>query len=74
MAWTPLTKGIVILSILAIAGGLYVLTGLFFGLTGVLPPLALGIFNHTESWGIIGTVLLFLAWFLMFLGLKLEDL
>ena len=74
MAWTPITKFIIILSILVLAGGLFVLTEIFFGLTGVLPALALGTFNSTETWGMIGMGLMFFAWWLMFLGLKLEDL
>ncbi|GAJ20918.1 unnamed protein product, partial [marine sediment metagenome] len=41
---------------------------------GLLPTLALGTLNHTETWGIIGTGLMFFAWWLMFLGLKLEGL
>jgi len=74
MAWTPLTKFIVILSCLLLAGGFYVLNVIFFVTPGLLPTLALGTLNHTETWGLIGTGLMFFAWWLMFLGLKLEDL
>jgi len=74
MAWTPPTKFTVIISFLILAGGLYVLTDLFFVTPGLLPILALGTFNHTETWGIIGMVLVFLAWFLMFLGVKMKGL
>jgi len=74
MAWTPPTKITVIFSFLLLAGGLYVLTDLFFVTPGLLPTLALGTFTHTETWVIIGMGLVFLAWFLMFLGVKLKGL
>jgi hypothetical protein len=74
MTWTPLTKFIVILSFLLLAGGVFVLADLFFVTPDLLPSLALGTLNHTETWGIIGTGLMFFAWWLMFLGLKLESL
>ena len=74
MAWTPPTKITVILSFLALAGGLYVLTDLFFVTPILRPTLALGTFSSTETWGIIGMGLVFLAWFLMFLGVKLKGL
>ena len=74
MAWTPPTKFTVILTFLLLAGGLFVLIELFFGLTGVLPALALGTFSSTEVWGMIGMGLVFLAWFLMFLGVKMKGL
>jgi len=74
MAWTPPTKFTVILTFLLLAGGLFVLIELFFGLTGVLPPLPLGTFTSTQVWGMIGMGLVFLAWFLMFLGVKMKGL
>ena len=74
MAWTPPTKFTVIFSFLLLAGGLFILIELFFSLTGILPVLALGTFSSTETWGIIGMGLVFLAWFLMFLGVRLKGL
>ena len=74
MAWTPPTKITVILSFLCLAGGLLILAELLLGLTTLLPVLALGTFSPTETWGIIGMALVFLAWFLMFLGVKLKGL
>jgi len=74
MAWTPPTKITVILSFLALAGGLFVFSEVILGYTDVLPVLALGTFNHMQTWGIIGMGLVFLAWFLMFLGVKLKGL
>jgi len=74
MAWTPPTKFTVLFSFLLLAGGLFILIELFFSLTGILPVLALGPFNSLETWGIIGMGLVFLAWFLMFLGVRLKGL
>ena len=74
MAWTPPTKFTVLFSFLLLAGGLFILIELFFSLTGILPVLALGTFSSTETWGIIGMGLVFLAWFLMFLGVRLKGL
>jgi hypothetical protein len=36
--------------------------------------LDLGTFSSSEIWGIIGMVLVFLAWFLMFLGVRVKGL
>lgn len=72
MAWTPPSKFTVILSFLCLAGGLFILVELFFALTNILPILALGTFTSEETWGIIGLALVFLAWFLMFLGVRLK--
>ena len=74
MAWTPPTKWTVTFSLLVLAGGLYVLTDLFFITPSLLPVLALGTFSSNETWGIIGMGLAFLAWFLMFLGVRLKGL
>jgi len=74
MAWTPPTKITVIISFLVLAGGLFVLSEILLGYTNVLPALALGAFNSAEVWGMIAMVLVFLAWFLMFLGVKMKGL
>ena len=74
MAWTPPTKFTVIFSFLFLAGGLTILAELLLGLTTLLPVLALGTFSSSETWGIIGMVLVFLAWFLMFLGVRVKGL
>jgi len=76
MAWTPPTKFTVILSFLLLAGGLFILEELLITLTGgILPPLALGMgFTSDQWWGIFGMTLVFLAWFFMFLGVKLKGL
>jgi len=74
MSWTPPTKWTVMFSFLVLAGGLFVFSEVILGYTNVLPILALGTFNNTETWGIIGMGLVFLAWFLMFLGVRLKGL
>jgi len=74
MAWTPPTKFTVIFSFLLLVIGLFILIELFFSLAGILPVLALGPFNALETWGIIGMGLVFLAWFFMFLGVRLKGL
>jgi len=74
MAWTPPTKFTVIFSFLLLVIGLFILIELFFSLAGILPVLVLGPFNALETWGIIGMGLVFLAWFFMFLGVRLKGL
>ncbi len=74
MAWTPPTKWTVVFSFLVLAGGLFVLSELLLEYTNVLPTLALGTFSSAEVWGMIGMGLVFLAWFLMFLGVRLKGL
>lgn len=74
MAWTPPTKWTVVFSFLVLAGGLFVLSELLLGYTTVLPDLPLGAFSSPEVWGMIAMGLVFLAWFLMFLGVKLKGL
>ena len=74
MAWTPPTKFTVIFSFLCLAGGLFILIEHFFSLAGVLPPLTFGTFTSDQWWGIFGMALVFLAWFLMFLGVRVRGL
>jgi len=74
MAWTPPTKFTVMFSFLCLAGGLFILVELLLGLTTLLPVLALGTFSSNETWGIIGMALVFFAWFLMFLGVRVKGL
>ncbi len=74
MAWTPPTKFTVLFSFLLLAGGLFILIEHFFALTGILPHLTFGTFTSDQWWGIFGMGLVFLAWFLMFLGVRLKGL
>jgi hypothetical protein len=74
MAWTPPSKITVIITFLLLAAGLFILIELFFGLLGILPALNIGTFTSGQWWGIIGMTLVFLAWFLMFLGVRMKGL
>ena len=74
MAWTPPTKFTVMFSFLCLAGGLFILIELLLGLYSILPVLDLVTFSSSEIWGILGMVLVFLAWFLMFLGVRVKGL
>ncbi len=74
MPWTPPTKFTVVFSFLLLVVGLFILIELFFNLTDILPVITFGNFNSTESWAIIGMALVFLAWFLMFLGVILKGI
>lgn len=74
MAWTPPSKLTVIITFILLAIGLFVLVELFFGLTGILPALNIGTFSSNQWWGIIGMTLVFLAWFLFYLGVIMKGL
>jgi len=74
MAWTPPTKFTVLFSFLLLAGGLFILIEHFFSLLNILPLLTFGPFTSDQWWGIFGMGLVFLAWFLMFLGVRLKGL
>ena len=74
MAWTPPTKFTVLFSFLLLAGGLFILIEQYFALIGILPPLTFGTFTSDQWWGIFGMGLVFLAWFFMFLGVRLKGL
>ena len=75
MAWTPPTKFTVLISFLLLAAGLFILIEFFFEVaSGILPPLTFGIFTSDQWWGIFGMGLVFLAWFFMFLGVRLKGL
>ncbi|MBY9008917.1 MAG: hypothetical protein KGD74_03515 [Candidatus Lokiarchaeota archaeon] len=74
MPWTPPSKFTVILTFLLLAGGLFILIEHFFSLLNILPPLTFGTFTSEQWWGIFGMGLVFLAWFLMFLGVRLKGL
>lgn len=73
MAWTPPSKIIVIIFFLFLALGLFLLVELFFDLTNILLVLTIGIFTSDQWYGIFGMTLVFLAWFLMYLGVRLKD-
>ncbi|MCK4287195.1 MAG: hypothetical protein KAX18_13380 [Candidatus Lokiarchaeota archaeon] len=73
MAWTPPTKFIVILTFLTMVFGIIILldyTTLFWT-PSLLPAFSLGPYN---GWLIITVILVFLTWFLFFLGVKMKGL
>jgi len=75
MAWTPPSKLTVIITFLLLAAGLFILVELFFApLGGILPALNIGTFTSGQWWGIIGMTLVFLAWFLLYLGVRMKGL
>ena len=74
MAWTPPSKFTVTISFLFLAIGLFLLVELFFSLTNILPPLNIGTFSSDQWYGIIGMTCVFLAWFLMFLGVRMKGM
>ena len=74
MAWTPPSKFTVTISFLFLAIGLFLLVELFFILPNILPPLNIGTFSSDQWYGIIGMTCVFLAWFLMFLGVRMKGM
>jgi len=74
MAWTPPSKFTVTISFLFLAIGLFLFVELFFSLTSILPPLTIGTFTSDELYGIIAMTCVFLAWFLMYLGVRMKGM
>ena len=71
----PLAKIFTVtISFLFLAIGLYFLIEIIFGLTGILPALNIGTFTSDQWYGIIGMTCVFLAWFLMFLGVRMKGM
>ncbi|MHA2182943.1 MAG: hypothetical protein ACXAAH_16105 [Promethearchaeota archaeon] len=70
--WTPPSKLIVILSFLTMVFSIFILldnTALFWA--SLLPAFLIGTYN---GWFIIALILIFLTWFLFFLGVKLSGI
>jgi len=79
VAWTPPTKFTVIISFLICVFGIYILVDLGFLLPEgesilIDTDFKIGDFSVYETWMFIAIVVLFLAWFLMFLGVRLTGL
>ena len=79
MAWTPPTKFTVIISFLICVFGIYILVDLGFLFPEgdsilIDTDFKIGDFSVYETWMLIAIVVLFLAWFLMFLGVRLKGL
>ncbi len=79
MAWTPPTKLTVIVSFICVVLGLILLIELIWGVMGfysVLPVLTFLEPNLSsyDVWLVIGLFLMFFAWFLMILGVRVKGL
>ena len=77
MAWTPPSKVVVFLTFLIMAFGVFILldqsvvfwTGTLLPIIHLTPSL-----SSFQSWMIIAAIVVFLSWFLFFLGIKLKGL
>jgi len=75
MGWTPPSKFTVIITFLLLAFGLFVLVDLIFlAPDNILPDFTLGDFNELETWTLIAIIVLFLSWFIFYLGVRLSGL
>ena len=79
MAWTPPSKFTVMISFLLCIFGIFILYDLGFLLTAgdsilIDTDFKIGDFSVYETWMFIAIVVLFLAWFLMFLGVRLKGI
>ena len=79
MAWTPPKKITVILSFIFVVLGLLLVLEVYFqfmGFYSILPALAFlePTLNSDEVWFIIGLFLMFFAWLLLVLGVRLKGL
>ena len=79
MAWTPPTKITVIVSFIFVVLGLILLIELIWGVMGFysfLPALTFlePTLNSAEVYLIIGLFLMFFAWFLMILGVRVKGM
>jgi len=78
MGWTPPSKFTVILTFLLLVFGIFILVDLIFLspddeiLVGI--DLSIGDFTQYEVWGIIAIIILFLSWFIFYLGVRLSGL
>ena len=79
MGWTPPSKFIVLITCLLMLFGLFILFDIMF----LLPEgnelllqfdLSMGDFSNEQVWGIIAMVVLFLSWFIFYLGVRLSGL
>ena len=76
MAWTPPTKFIVFLSFLLMAFGVFIILdqSLILWSPSLLPIIHLADFNSFESWILIAAIVVFLSWFVFFLGVWFKGL
>jgi len=77
MAWTPPGKFVVFLTFLITAFGMFIVldqsvafwTGTILPVIHITPS-----YSSFQSWMIIAAIVIFLSWFLFFLGVKLKGL
>ena len=77
MGWTPPTKFTVLIAFLLMAFGVYIIIDLIFlNVDGLLidTDFTIGDFNVLETWSMIAIIVVFLSWFIFFLGVKLSGL
>ena len=77
MGWTPPTKFTVLIAFLLMAFGVYIIIDLIFlNVDGLLidTDFTIGDFNVSETWSMIAIIVVFLSWFIFFLGVKLSGL
>jgi len=77
MGWTPPTKITVIIAFLLMAFGVYIIIDLvFLNVDGLLidTDFTIGDFNLLETWMLIAVIVIFLSWFIFFLGVKLAGM
>ena len=74
MGWTPPSKFIVVITFLLMAFGIAIFMDINMGLwPSFLAGFAFNIGTY-DGWVIIGLILVFLTWFLFFLGVKLTGI
>ena len=78
MGWTPPTKFTVFISFLLSAFGLFIVVDLIFlgpdDYVIVQIDVKIGDFTQYETWGLIAIIVLFLSWFIFYLGVRLAGL
>ena len=77
MGWTPPSKFTVLITFLLMVFGMFLLVDLFFLVPDELLvhiDISIGDFTKYEVWAIIAMVVLFLSWFLFYLGVRLSGL
>ncbi|MFX1375905.1 MAG: hypothetical protein ACFFA0_08855 [Promethearchaeota archaeon] len=77
MGWTPPSKLTVFITFLLMAFGLFIIIDLvYLGPDWILvdTDISIGDFDRYETWALIAIIVLFLSWFIFYLGVKLSGL
>ncbi|MFX1344298.1 MAG: hypothetical protein ACFFBC_02210 [Promethearchaeota archaeon] len=77
MGWTPPSKFTVILTFLLMVFGLFIIVDILYFLPEgneilVQIDLKFGELTNVQIWGLIAIIILFLSWFIFYLGVKLS--